>query len=293
VVPEDGRVGALEESETVETIPGTSSAGAESPGVSWALRSHPGRVRTENEDFVGAYAPSDGGDHGAVFVVADGMGGHAAGEVASRIAVETVLMTWVGGSVSRPGPALRSASRAANTAVFAASMDRECRGMGTTLISLAIINGEAFVTNVGDSRVYHVRGGTCSQLTSDHSRVGEMLRMRLITPEQAANHPARSQLTRSLGGEPAVQVDLVRKDIAVGDVFVLCSDGVWDLVSRRDIAEAVRVAPADAAESLIASALERGAPDNVTVVVVCVTEGGAVAPERTSALQSLLSRMRR
>lgn len=292
-MPEDERVGALEESETVETIPGTSSAAAEAPGLAWALRSHPGRVRTENEDFVGAYAPSDGGDHGAAFVVADGMGGHAAGEVASRIAVETVLQTWVGGSVSRPGQALRSASRSANTAVFAASMDRECRGMGTTLVTLAVIEGEAFLTNVGDSRAYHVRSGACSQLTTDHSRVGEMLRMRLITPEQAANHPARSQLTRSLGGEPAVQVDLIKKDIAVGDVFVLCSDGVWDLVSMREIADAVKSSPAEAAEKLIATALERGAPDNVTVVVVRITEGGAVAPERISALQSLLGRMRR
>ena len=277
----------------METIPGTSSAGAESPGVVWALRSHPGRVREENEDFVGAYAPHDGGDHGAVFVVADGMGGHAAGEVASRIAVETVLQTWVGGPVARPGQALRSASRAANTAVFAASMDRECRGMGTTLVSLALIGGEAFVTNVGDSRAYHVRAGTCSQLTVDHSRVGEMLRMRLITPEQAANHPARSQLTRSLGGEPAVQVDLVRQELVAGDVFVLCSDGLWDLVSRREISQTVKLAPAEAAESMIETALERGAPDNVTVVVARISEDHEIAAERPRSLLSLLGRMRR
>ena len=162
--------------------------------------------------------------------------------------------------------------------------------MGTTLVALALVGGEAFVANVGDSRAYHVRGGTCSQLTTDHSRVGEMLRMRLITPEQAAHHPARSQLTRSLGGEPAVQVDLVNKDLAVGDVFVLCSDGLWDLVSRREIADAVGAGPADAAETLIASALDRGAPDNVTVVVVHVLEGHAIAPERPRSLLSRLGR---
>lgn len=277
----------------MEAIPGTSSAGAESPGVEWALRSHPGRVRQENEDFVGAYSPQDWEELGAVFVVADGMGGHAAGEVASRIAVETVLQTWVSGSVSRPGPALRSASRAANTAVFAASMDRECRGMGTTLVSLALIGGEAFVTSVGDSRAYHVHQGTCSQITTDHSRVGEMLRMRLITPEQAAHHPARSQLTRSLGGEPAVQVDLVQASLAIGDTFVLCSDGLWDLVSRRDIADAVKASPAEAAEYLIGAALDRGAPDNVTVVVVRITEGHPAAPDRPQSLLSMLTRMRR
>jgi protein phosphatase len=253
----------------VETIPGTSSAGAEAPGLAWALRSHPGRVRTENEDFVGAYAPSDGGDHGAVFVVADGMGGHAAGEVASRLAVEAVLQTWVGGNVSRPGQALRSASRSANTAVFAASMDRECRGMGTTLVTLAIVDGQAFLTNVGDSRAYHVRSGVCTQLTVDHSRVGEMLRMRLITAEQAANHPARSMLTRSLGAEPTVQVDLVRSRISPGDAFVLCSDGLWDLVSRNEIASALAEPTAEqSAQLLVDAALQRGAPDNVTAIVV-------------------------
>jgi serine/threonine protein phosphatase PrpC len=257
------------------------------------LRSHPGRVRQENEDFVGAYAPEDWDELGAVFVVADGMGGHAAGEVASRIAVETVLQTWVSGSVSRPGNALRSAVRAANTAVFAASMDREYHGMGTTLVSLALIGGEAFITNVGDSRAYHVRHGTCSQLTSDHSRVGEMLRMRLITPEQAANHPARSQLTRSLGGEPGVQVDLLTAEPHAGDAFVLCSDGLWDLVSRREIAEAVARPSGEAAESLIETALERGAPDNVTVVVVAITEGHPVAPERSQPLRALFGRMLR
>jgi protein phosphatase len=250
-------------------------------------------MRDDNEDFVGAFAPADWEERGAVFVVADGMGGHAAGEVASRIAVETVLQEWLSGSVVRPANALRSAARAANTAVFAASMDRDHHGMGTTLVALALAGGEASIVNVGDSRAYHVRAGTCTQLTADHSRVGEMLRMRLITPEQAAHHPARSQLTRSLGGEPAVQVDLVHKEIAVGDTFVLCSDGVWDLVSRADIASAVRASAADAAEELIDSALERGAPDNVTVVVARVAEGCTIAAPKPNALMAMLGRMRR
>jgi serine/threonine protein phosphatase PrpC len=277
----------------VDATPGTSSAGGECPGISWALRSHPGRVRADNEDFVGAYAPQECIENGAAFVVADGMGGHAAGEVASRIAVETVLRSWVGSDATRPAQSLRAAARAANTAVFAASMDLERRGMGTTLVSLVLAAGEAFVVNVGDSRAYHVRKGVCSQLTVDHSRVGEMLRMRLITPEQAAHHPARSQLTRSLGGEPAVQVDLVRQDLAAGDAFVLCSDGLWDLVSRKEIADAVAGGTSEAAESMIATVLDRGAPDNVTAVVVRVVEGYPIAAARPGGLASLLGRMRR
>ena len=255
------------------TTPGMSaSAGAELPELSWALRSHPGAVRSDNEDFVGAYSPHVIEDHGPLFVVCDGMGGHAAGEVASRMAVETVLTTWTTAYPTPTQQAIRAAIRQANSAVFGASLDVETRGMGTTCTALALSGAEAFVGNVGDSRTYLVHRGQCSQLTSDHSKVGEMLRMRLITPEQAANHPARSQLTRSLGAAPGVQVDVVRTPIHKGDSFVLCSDGVWDLVSRQEIAQACALpSVAEGAEKLIALSLERGAPDNVTVLVVRVT----------------------
>jgi PPM family protein phosphatase len=255
----------------VETIPGTSSAQAESSQYSWAFRSHPGCRREDNEDFVGAYAPAEPDERGSLFVVCDGMGGHAAGEVASRLAVETLVESWVARTGGNAHQTLRSAVRSANSMVFSASLDSATRGMGTTLTSLALVGGEAVVGHVGDSRCYRVRHGQCEQLTSDHSRVGEMLRMRLITPEQAKNHPARSQLSRSLGGEPAVQVDIVRNPVAPKDGFVLCSDGVWDLVSMREIAHATAKGPVDGAEELIAMALDRGAPDNVTVVVVVMS----------------------
>ena len=146
--------------------------------------------------------------------------------------------------------------------------------MGTTVTALALVGDEALeavIGHVGDSRAYRVRHGQCEQLTADHSRVGEMLRMRLITPEQAKTHPARSQLSRSLGGEPAVQVDIVRNPVMPKDAFVLCCDGVWDLVSMREIAHATAKGAVDGAEELIALALDRGAPDNVTVVVVVVS----------------------
>jgi protein phosphatase len=252
------------------TTPGMSAAaGADLPEFSWALRSHPGAQREDNEDFVGAYSPWVVEDHGPLFVVCDGMGGHAAGEVASRMAVETVLTTWTTSSAAPSQSALRSAIRMANSAVFAASLDVETRGMGTTCTALALSGKEGYVGHVGDSRCYLVHRGVCSQLTADHSKVGEMLRMRLITPEQAANHPSRSQLTRSLGGSPGLQVDIVRTPIQVGDAFVLCSDGVWDLVSRQEIAQVCGLdSTAEAAEKLIAISLERGAPDNVTVLVV-------------------------
>ena len=256
------------------TIPGMSaSAGADLPELSWALRSHPGARREDNEDFVGAYSPYVIEDHGPLFVVCDGMGGHAAGEVASRMAVETALTTWTTSSAAPTQSAIRSAIRSANSAVFAASLDAETRGMGTTCTALSLSGKEGYIGHVGDSRAYLVHHGQCTQLTSDHSRVGEMLRMRLITPEQAAHHPARSQLTRSLGGAPGVQVDIVRTPIHKGDSFLLCCDGVWDLVSRQEIAGACSLATvAETAENLISLSLERGAPDNVSVMVVRILD---------------------
>jgi serine/threonine protein phosphatase PrpC len=125
----------------------------------------------------------------------------------------------------------------------------------------------------------------CRQLTADHSRVGEMLRMKLITPEQAATHPARSQLTRSLGGDPTVQVDLVTTDVAEDDTFIVCSDGLWDSVSRQEMTAVAKSigddavpTPVEAADMLVDLALKREAPDNVTVIVVRVTSSRPISP---------------
>jgi protein phosphatase len=258
--------------------------------VTWAYVCDPGTARDNNEDYVGAFAP-DEPDAVPLFVVADGMGGHAAGEVASRLAVETVLATWQSGGSGAVHQRLRSAARAANVAVFDAGQDAERRGMGSTLTALAFAGREAVIAHAGDSRAYLVRGDQASQLTADHSRVGEMLRMRLITAEQAARHPARSMLTRSLGTDPVLQIDLIRQPAEVGDTYVLCSDGLWDLVARAEIATIASGEPAsdgvasrppsEAAAALIELALKRDAPDNVTVAVIRLVAHGP-APSRRS-----------
>ena len=157
---------------------------------------------------------------------------------------------WPAGSRSRrrstggAGDAGRAAagaaervSGAANVAVYDAATEPGRRGMGTTIVAATLAGHEAIVGHVGDSRAYLVHGDDCVQLTADHSRVGEMVRMRMITPEEAAKHPARSQLTRSLGAEAGVQVDLTRQAVEAGDSLVLCTDGLWDLVSRLEMAE--------------------------------------------------------
>ena len=248
----------------------------------WALRSDPGQVREHNEDFGGVFV-ADSPDHewerGPIFVVADGLGGHAAGEVASRVAVDAIIGDWSGArTVAAPLQALRSAIRSANVAVFDAALEHGRRGMGTTIVAATLAGKEAIIAHVGDSRGYLVHGERCAQLTTDHSRVAEMVRTKLLTPEQAATHPARSMLTRSLGAQPAVQVDVTRHPIDIGDVLVLCTDGVWDVVSRAEITETALavgtpVVPSavEAADSMIDLARKRGAPDNVTVAVVHIT----------------------
>ncbi len=259
--------------------------------LAWAMRSEPGEVRPHNEDFAGAYAPTipdDAWDRGPFFIVADGLGGHAAGEVASRTAVESALADWTSGTPAAPHQAIRAAIRAANVAVYDAALEKNRRGMATTFTGLTIAGREAIVGHVGDSRCYLVRGQTTTQLTNDHSRVGEMLRAGLITPEQAANHPARSMISRSVGSEPGVQVDIVRQPTQAGDTFLLCSDGLWDVIGRREISEVVGAigTPAvptvmAAADTLIEEALARDTPDNVTLLVVRITTDRPVPASTT------------
>ena len=259
--------------------------------LSWAMRSDPGEVRPHNEDFCRGYVPTipdDAWEQGPIFLVADGLGGHAAGEVASRLAGDTVLNAWRKTKAGPPRPTLRDIARAANTAVYDASLESGRRGMGTTLTALTLAGHEAVVAHVGDSRAYLVRKDVCRQLTADHSRVGEMLRMKLITPEQAAKHPARSQLTRSLGGDPAVQIDLVTTDVAEHDTFIVCSDGLWDSVSRQEMTAVARrigdeavPTPVEAANMLVDLALKRDAPDTVTVIVVRVSSSRPIPPAGT------------
>jgi PPM family protein phosphatase len=254
------------------------------PPIDWGLCSDQGPSREHNEDFAAAWVDTaTAAGRPPLFVVADGLGGHAAGEVASRIATERTVEHWRGAAGEDPAKALRGAVRAANAAVHAASFDPGRGGMASTLTALTVAGREAHIAHVGDSRAYLVRGDSCLQLTSDHSRVGEMLRMKLLTPEQAANHPARSQLTRSLGSAPGLQVDLVRHELRAGDVFVLCTDGLWGEMAQSELVDAVRGVVAAgtaqaAALALYELAVARQAADNVTALVVAVLADLPAAP---------------
>lgn len=248
-------------------------AGA-SAQLAWAYRSDRGLVRATNEDYACVVA-TDLETDAALFVVADGLGGHAAGEVASQLACTELARAW---GDSRGGSArqrLRQGFRRANEAVFEGALARGQRGMATTLTALAIGRDEAAVGHVGDTRCYRIAGGRAQQLTSDHSQAGEMLRRGLISPLAAANHPNRSVLTRCLGRELDPHADIFRVERATGDTFVLASDGLWDLVGHAELAEIAGEAGdplpdslVEAVEELAKLAIYRGAPDNVTLMLV-------------------------
>ncbi len=237
-----------------------------------------GRRRDSNEDEF-LVAPEVG-----LYAVADGMGGHAAGEVASRLAIETVEASIRGAHEDGPHVSARAATDALRAAVAAAnrricdSMEghEERRGMGTTLAALLLRGDGAVIGHVGDSRVYLLRDGELHRMTHDHSWVMEQVRMGLLSDDAAQHHPMRNIVTRALGGRADVAVDIVLEPVRPGDLFVVCSDGLNSMLEDeaiREIAERHRDDPEACCRALIDAANRRGGEDNVTVVVVRVLEG--------------------
>jgi PPM family protein phosphatase len=225
-----------------------------------------GRQRRGNEDSLLARAP--------LFVIADGMGGARAGEVASRLAVES--FTRGIDAAAEPERALARLVREANTRIYERSHERpEEAGMGTTLTALYVGEDEVSLAHVGDSRAYRMRDGRLERLTDDHSLVDEMIREGRLTPEEAFEHPQRSVITRALGNESDVDVDTFSVRALPGDVYLLCSDGLTDMVGEEELTRLLRKRVSrlrDVGEELIGAANEAGGRDNITVVLVRVED---------------------
>jgi serine/threonine protein phosphatase PrpC len=224
-----------------------------------------GRQRRDNEDSAFARAP--------VFVVADGMGGAQAGEVASRIAIEA-FESGLDGSGS-PEERLAVRVREANREIYDRSRTELGReGMGTTLTAAYLDDGSVAIAHVGDSRAYLFRDGKLERLTRDHSLVDELVRRGKLTEEQAAEHPQRSIITRALGPEPDVEVDTWTYPVRRDDVLLLCSDGLTSMITEDRIAQILGSSETldDAANRLIQEANEAGGRDNITVVLTRVEE---------------------
>jgi protein phosphatase len=228
-----------------------------------------GKVRTNNED---ALLVGEGRDE-TLFVVADGIGGFEAGEVASRIAVDVLREL-------EPGASFEAAIREANRRILAVGRgDERLSGMGTTIVATRFGGTReepvAEIAHVGDSRAYLLRGGSLRPLTEDHSLVAELVRSGDLTRDQAAEHPQKNLITRALGAEEEVEVDTLVLPVEAGDRLLLCSDGLTDMVPEANIGEILADSPGDPekpARTLVSAALDAGGSDNVTVVVVDVKQ---------------------
>ena len=226
------------------------------------LRTDTGLIRKLNEDA----AWYD--EKRAIYAVADGMGGHQAGEVASGIAIEAVKS--MAQRERTPGVrALKEMVRAAHNAIAAhAAAHSECAGMGTTLSVLWRGGNYAYIAHVGDSRIYRFREDKLERITQDHSLVEELVRAGIISSEEARTHPRRNVITRALGTQGENEPDLLVSDVQKGDVFLLCSDGLNSMIEDEAIEKTLRENDLEhAADSLIAQALAAGGRDNVTVVL--------------------------
>jgi PPM family protein phosphatase len=251
------------------------------PSLTWAVTSDPGLKRTSNEDSYST-RPDVG-----LFVVADGMGGHVAGEVASRVAVEAIeafIQETAGADRNRTWPfpfdptisleanRLRAAFRLANRKIASAIADsQDLRGMATTASAVLLGPRSASVAHVGDSRVYVLRAGKLEQITNDHSWVEEQVRAGTLTPTAARQHPWRNVVTRALSGGEDPEVDVTEVSPRPGERYLLCSDGLFTVVPDNRIAEILSQKDKSLdtiAHDLVEAANEGGGPDNITALIL-------------------------
>lgn len=227
----------------------------------------PGRMREGNEDCIATH-PDMG-----LAILADGMGGHLAGEVASRMAVDVVARHFAAApaAAADAGSAIADAIRAANLAIYEAARAKpECAGMGSTIVVVFFAAGRVWVGHVGDSRLYRLRAGALEQLTQDHSVIQELVNRGLFTLEEARQTVAKNLVTRALGVEAGIAPDVSGQATQPGDMYLLCSDGLNEVLTDPEIAAALTQPATElavTARRLVDLANERGGPDNISVIL--------------------------
>lgn len=258
-----------------------------------------GRVRKINQDAYAHFHQTERGE--TLFVVADGLGGHSGGEVASRLAVET-LGEMINEGDGEPPVRLTRAIEIANRNILAAAReDRALDGMGTTVVCLLLIeNGDSYVAHVGDSRLYRFRDGQINGMTEDHSLVVTLVREGVLSPEDAREDPRRNQVLRALGVRDEVEIDVAPIQTLRGDTYLLCSDGLHGLLEDDEIHRLVsaELEPATLVATLIGAANRAGGNDNTTCLIASLPTPAAVpalrsfAAQLIAATQSLLQKIR-
>jgi serine/threonine protein phosphatase PrpC len=248
------------------------------PGIEAASLTDVGRQRTNNEDSYLYWEPDSDEEFlrkGRLAIVADGMGGYEGGQEASRLAVESVREVYEHSfGVGQQETLLRGFEAAHRNIQRYAAEHPQFYGMGTTCTALSIVGRELHFAHVGDSRLYHIRAGSISKLTRDHSYVGRLVESGVVRSEDAEFHPQRHILTAALGSGREVTAHFPDSPILLeeGDSLVLCTDGLWGVVNERDLSNVAQTnSPADACHKLVSMALERGGPDNITVQVLRIS----------------------
>lgn len=231
-----------------------------------------GKAREINQDY---YYVSDDTDKPRVYILADGMGGYKGGEVASKLATESVkkyIESNFDNIIKEKDEILKliaSAVEYANMVVYEKSKeDKELEGMGTTLEVCVIYNNKAYIGHVGDSRVYRIRKEVIRKLTKDHSYVQQLLEDKKITREEAKTHPKKNMITKALGCTPYVEPDLRARNFEKGDIFIMCSDGLTNMVEEKQIFEIIKQDIETATDKLINEANRAGGYDNITVIII-------------------------
>lgn len=233
-----------------------------------------GLVRADNQDAIRWHVPQDGPtleSHGLLYAVADGMGGYEHGGVASTLALDMLFSTFYSGKPQKSSQNLKQAIQAANLAIVQESQRLNAR-MGTTLSAINLFRNECHIAHIGDSRIYQIRGRKAMCLTKDHTAVGELVRLRLLSPDKVRTHDRRSMLEKSLGMQLFVQPDIQKYPVEEGDYFVLCTDGIWASVEDDDFGQTVHDIrdPEQIAIRLVQLATEHESDDNMSVVVIHV-----------------------
>ncbi len=242
--------------------------------LSAAWRTDPGLVRSHNEDFVIVYEPESPGDyqlHGTLYIVADGVGGADAGEVASQYASERTLHHYLQSTqFDTLGARLIEAMQSANTDLRRLAVERDdSRRMATTMVATVIQDDRAYIGNVGDSRAYLWRGSVISQVTRDQSLVARLVEEGALTAEEALRYPYKNVILYSLGSEKRPPIDLFEVELEPGDHLLLCSDGLTRHVSDEEIARILAgEEPGAAVETMVRLARQRGGEDNITVAII-------------------------
>lgn len=240
----------------------------------FAVMSHKGMVREMNEDSYNIIAGNQ--DIPVTFIIADGMGGHNSGEIASKMAVDFIssyilqFMQELSREECIP-EVIREVMVKANTDVYRKSLESEAySGMGTTLIMAVAFNNKLFIGHVGDSRAYLIRNGQMTKITTDHSYIEELVRNGSLTREEARSHPGKNLITRALGCSEDIQIDFYLSDIMQKDNFLLCTDGLTNMLMENEIKEKIERSddPVTACDELIRRANENGGEDNITVIVI-------------------------